>query len=166
MPEHFHLLISEPEEGNPSKVMQVLKQRVARRLLAGRRNLRRQFSVIGCHTTTGMAEPNKTAALAKPGLGRGTRRSDRSSGEWIPPDAPAGFQTQYADLVIDYAVEPNYAKTRFLAPVFQFDHRCWIQERRYLQETCSTRADVVREDRLRKWVAASIRSSEVDSQSN
>jgi putative transposase len=34
MPEHFHLLISEPERGDPSKVMQVLKQRVARRLLA------------------------------------------------------------------------------------------------------------------------------------
>ena len=33
MPEHFHVLMSEPERGNPSTVMQVLKQRVARRLL-------------------------------------------------------------------------------------------------------------------------------------
>jgi len=33
MPEHFHMLVSEPERGNPSTVMQVLKQRVARRLL-------------------------------------------------------------------------------------------------------------------------------------
>ena len=33
MPEHFHLLITEPERGNPSTVMQVLKQRCARRLL-------------------------------------------------------------------------------------------------------------------------------------
>jgi hypothetical protein len=33
MPEHFHLLITEPEGGNPSTVMQVLKQRFARRLL-------------------------------------------------------------------------------------------------------------------------------------
>jgi len=33
MPEHFHLLISEPEVGNPSTVMQVLKQRTARALL-------------------------------------------------------------------------------------------------------------------------------------
>jgi putative transposase len=32
MPEHFHLLISEPERGAPSTVMQVLKQRFARRL--------------------------------------------------------------------------------------------------------------------------------------
>jgi putative transposase len=37
MPEHFHLLMSEPESGDPSKVMQVLKQRVARRLLRRQR---------------------------------------------------------------------------------------------------------------------------------
>src|SRR6266516_7729989 len=33
MPEHCHLLISEPERGNPSTVMQVLKQRFARAVL-------------------------------------------------------------------------------------------------------------------------------------
>src|SRR5256885_16966976 len=33
MPEHFHLLISEPERGNPSTVMQVLNQRFARKVL-------------------------------------------------------------------------------------------------------------------------------------
>ncbi|MFL6436922.1 MAG: transposase [Terriglobales bacterium] len=33
MPEHVHLLLGEPEKGNPSRVMQVLKQTVARRLL-------------------------------------------------------------------------------------------------------------------------------------
>jgi putative transposase len=33
MPEHIHLLISEPERGNPSKVMQATKQGFARRLL-------------------------------------------------------------------------------------------------------------------------------------
>ena len=32
MPEHIHLLISEPVKGNPSIVLQVLKQRVSRRL--------------------------------------------------------------------------------------------------------------------------------------
>ena len=32
MPEHIHLLISEPPKGTPSKIMQVLKQRVSRRL--------------------------------------------------------------------------------------------------------------------------------------
>jgi putative transposase len=32
MPEHFHLLISEPKIGTPSLVMQVLKQRVSRKL--------------------------------------------------------------------------------------------------------------------------------------
>lgn len=33
MPEHIHLLVSEPMRGNPSTVMQVLKQRFARRVL-------------------------------------------------------------------------------------------------------------------------------------
>jgi putative transposase len=32
MPEHIHLLISEPAKGSPSTVLQVLKQRVSRRL--------------------------------------------------------------------------------------------------------------------------------------
>ena len=40
MPEHIHLLISEPAQGTPSTAMQVLKQRVSRQLrrkpLAGR----------------------------------------------------------------------------------------------------------------------------------
>jgi putative transposase len=30
MPEHFHILISEPTQGNVARVMQVLKQRVSR----------------------------------------------------------------------------------------------------------------------------------------
>jgi len=37
MPEHIHLLISEPEVGTPSTVMQVLKQRTAHALLPKRR---------------------------------------------------------------------------------------------------------------------------------
>jgi putative transposase len=37
MPEHFHLLITEPEVGNPSTVMQVLKQRSAHALLPKRK---------------------------------------------------------------------------------------------------------------------------------
>ena len=32
MPEHFHLLMTEPDRGTPSTVMQVLKQRFARSL--------------------------------------------------------------------------------------------------------------------------------------
>jgi putative transposase len=36
MPEHFHLLISEPEKGDPSVVMQVLKQPFARQVLQAR----------------------------------------------------------------------------------------------------------------------------------
>ena len=37
MPEHVHLLMSEPEIGNPSTVMQVLKQRRAQALLPKKR---------------------------------------------------------------------------------------------------------------------------------
>jgi putative transposase len=37
MPEHFHLLISEPEIGDPSTVMQVLKQRYAQHVLRTKR---------------------------------------------------------------------------------------------------------------------------------
>ena len=33
MPEHFHMLISEPEQGTPSTVMQVVKQRFAHQVL-------------------------------------------------------------------------------------------------------------------------------------
>jgi len=40
MPEHVHLLLSEPQVGNPSKVMQVLKQRVARQVLRRKTNPR------------------------------------------------------------------------------------------------------------------------------
>jgi putative transposase len=35
MPEHVHLLLSEPKKGNPSKVLQVIKQRVSRALRKG-----------------------------------------------------------------------------------------------------------------------------------
>ena len=34
MPEHFHLLVGEPQVGNPSTVMQVLKQRYAQKTLS------------------------------------------------------------------------------------------------------------------------------------
>jgi putative transposase len=37
MPEHVHLLITEPERGSPSTVMQVLKQRTAHALLPKRK---------------------------------------------------------------------------------------------------------------------------------
>lgn len=45
MPEHIHLLISEPDRGTPSTVMQVLKQRFARRVL--RETRRRTASAQG-----------------------------------------------------------------------------------------------------------------------
>jgi putative transposase len=49
MPEHVHLLIGEPRRGNPSKALQVLKQRVSRALRRKKRappkQLRLPFSV-------------------------------------------------------------------------------------------------------------------------
>ena len=48
MPEHIHLLITEPEVGSPSTIMQVLKQRTARALLPKRkRKDPRQGSLFG-----------------------------------------------------------------------------------------------------------------------
>ena len=42
MPDHVHLLISEPPGGTPSKVIQVFKQRVSRKLRARKRGSRSQ----------------------------------------------------------------------------------------------------------------------------
>jgi REP element-mobilizing transposase RayT len=48
MPEHIHLLLTEPEVGTPSTVMQVLKQRTARALLPKRkRSNPRQRTLFG-----------------------------------------------------------------------------------------------------------------------
>jgi hypothetical protein len=48
MPEHIHLLITEPEVGTPSTVMQVLKQRTARASLAKKkRSDSRQHLLFG-----------------------------------------------------------------------------------------------------------------------
>jgi putative transposase len=43
MPEHFHLLISEPQETTPSVVMQVLKQRFAQQVLRRSRRAQRRL---------------------------------------------------------------------------------------------------------------------------
>ncbi len=42
MPEHVHLLLSEPEKGDPSTVMQVVKQRFARVVLQAQRARRKR----------------------------------------------------------------------------------------------------------------------------
>jgi len=48
MPEHIHLLVTEPEVGTPSTVMQVLKQRTARALLLKRKRRNpRQRNLFG-----------------------------------------------------------------------------------------------------------------------
>jgi len=58
MPEHIHVLISEPKTGTPSIVMQVLKQRVSR-ALHGNMSPRRSASQFGpCQTDLGEASPH------------------------------------------------------------------------------------------------------------
>ena len=47
MPEHFHLLISEPERANPSVVIQALKLGVTRRILASRKRRERKQPSLG-----------------------------------------------------------------------------------------------------------------------
>lgn len=47
MPEHFHLLLSEPEKGDPSVVMQALKLGFARRVLTRSRRRGRLQAVCG-----------------------------------------------------------------------------------------------------------------------
>src|SRR3984893_18623742 len=45
MPEHVHLLVSEPKKGNPSKALQVLKQKVSRTLRKPARKSSAQLSL-------------------------------------------------------------------------------------------------------------------------
>jgi putative transposase len=44
MPEHVHLLVGEPETRNPSKVLQVLKQKVSRAFRGKRSGARKQMA--------------------------------------------------------------------------------------------------------------------------
>src|SRR2546426_3554070 len=88
MPEHFHLLITEPERGNPSTVMQVLKQRFARRLHA--------VAQAAAPKPTGPTEgsPRCRSCLAAPFLRlRGVERTE------------AGGETKI------YASQPSQART-------------------------------------------------------
>lgn len=61
MPEHVHLLISEPDRGTQSTVMQVLKQRFARRLLG---EWRRQRKPQQCEFMAGGARSRSRMASA------------------------------------------------------------------------------------------------------
>jgi putative transposase len=46
MPEHVHLLIGEPEQGNPSKVLQVVKQKMSRALRGNQTSSGRQLEFV------------------------------------------------------------------------------------------------------------------------
>jgi REP element-mobilizing transposase RayT len=72
MPEHIHLLISEPAKGTPSTVMQVLKQRVSRRLRrkphnASAHQLRLRFEclIIPCPSSGNLASIILTSGVRR-----------------------------------------------------------------------------------------------------
>ncbi len=46
MPEHVHLLVSEPKKGTPSTVLQMLKQRVSRKMRQQKDRLRNSPSAL------------------------------------------------------------------------------------------------------------------------
>jgi putative transposase len=56
MPEHFHLLMSEPQVGTPSTAMQSVKQRFAQRVVPRRRQ-RRPAGTRPLHKTQGAGHP-------------------------------------------------------------------------------------------------------------
>ena len=70
MPEHVHLLLGEPEKGNPSRVMQVLKQRVSHRLLGdGREEILPKLSSAKLQffpTTSGSLDSMTSMSSLKP----------------------------------------------------------------------------------------------------
>jgi putative transposase len=56
MPEHVHLLLSEPKKGTPSKALQVLKQKVSRALRGkGKKSIPGQLSLPFSEATTAAA---------------------------------------------------------------------------------------------------------------
>jgi len=57
MPEHIHMLVSEPNVGTPTTVMQVLKQRVSRELNRQRRRRRPPPGQLFLWEETGAPEP-------------------------------------------------------------------------------------------------------------
>ena len=51
MPEHFHLLVTEPRSGKLSVAMQVLKERVSRRFRRKRKNAAQLHIWADCRTS-------------------------------------------------------------------------------------------------------------------
>ena len=65
MPEHFHLLITEPEVGDPSVVMKVIKERFSRRV--NRRRIQAAAQLIGSRNPEGPGRKlSCTASRAAP----------------------------------------------------------------------------------------------------
>ncbi|MGH9500830.1 MAG: transposase, partial [Terriglobales bacterium] len=96
MPEHFHVLISEPQEVTPSVVMQALKLSFARRLLAGRSSSQpahvwqRRFYDFNVWTERKRVEklrymhrnPVKRGLVEQPRIGGGAVSGSMHTGKW------------------------------------------------------------------------------------
>jgi putative transposase len=88
MPEHIHLLVSEPEKDDLSRVMQVLKQRVARKVLG---------------------ELRRGAPRAVPTLSQRTRKDGAPSGD----SAEHFWQARFYDFNVWSAVK-HIEKLRYI----------------------------------------------------
>jgi REP element-mobilizing transposase RayT len=87
MPEHFHLLITEPEVGNPSVVMKVVKERFTRLLhhggMAHRPDLAKAFLRLQC-VQYGKAHREATLHPSQPGEAMSGRQTRRLEMEQLP----------------------------------------------------------------------------------
>jgi hypothetical protein len=76
------------------------------------------------------------------------------SGQWTAPDA-APIEAFEANLIA-HSVNPYHAEARFSASVVQFDNGSALNDRWGVLQASATAADVVREDRLLKFVTGEI----------
>ena len=89
MPEHIHLLIGEPFKGTPSPVIQVLKQRVSRRLRRKRRAPAGQLNLIFANGEDSLPRFWQRRFYDFTGAGSTRRRHSAAFGAsatWSPPE--------------------------------------------------------------------------------
>ena len=95
MPEHFHLLMSEPEKGDPSLVMKVVKQRFARLVNQEMGTVTRDMS------PTHSQKPRMSGAAARVTLG--TRYFNTSARFWM--NAQSSYDLEVAQDELQRAIE-------------------------------------------------------------
>lgn len=94
MPEHFHLLMSEPQLGDPSSAMQSVKQRFAQRVVPRRR---RRLPALGAERSVCSAA--NTRPLQK------TQGAGHPANEWGTRPAPSvyGSEITVTELLLELA---------------------------------------------------------------